>query len=81
MGQFYADEIMYIMPQSPNEKSKKKGYGVKSPYQMAFNLRLIEDDVQDLAEPQVPVRMFLWRAVEIKYHKFIVTVCKAQKTT
>lgn len=72
---------MQRTPQSPNEESKKKGCGVRPPYQMAFNLCLFEDDVQNFAEPQVPVRMFLWRAVEIKYHEFIVTVCEAQKTT
>lgn len=81
MGKFYGGEIMQSTPQSPNEKSKKKGYGVRPPYQMSFNLRLLENDIQDFADPQVSVRMFLWRAVEIKYHKFIVTVCEAQKTT
>lgn len=48
---------------------------------MGSNPRLIEDDFQGSVYPRVPVRMFLWRAVEIKYHKFILTVCEAQEIT
>lgn len=48
---------------------------------MGSNPRLAEDDFQGSVDPRVPVRMFLWRAVEIKYHKFILTVCEAQEIT
>lgn len=71
-----------VWPQSPNSESNKKVYGgVRPPYQMGSNPRLAEDDFEGSVDPRVPVRMFLWRAVEIKYHKFILTVCEAQEIT